>query len=1156
MKAVQLLVNSVLPEDMRNYGNKYDVKDMNKILYAVAQKHPEKFAEVEKQLSDFGRKASYLQGATITLKDLEPVVDKKELFSAMNAEIKALPKNKDFVKNRRAIFNRYNDLLSKTVNERALANRNNIAMAVLSGARGKVPQLKAMIGSPWQFSDYKGEPIDVIAKNSFAEGIDPTTFLASTYGARSSVISTKCIDSETLTRMADLSVKKIKDIKVGEYVLGADKEGRVFPVKVLNVFDQGEKDCYTYRFKFSNGELEQTEVTCTEAHKFLMVSAREYNRKRSLYSRGNGPAPTPWDRHNKEVMPVGRMRRASRCSDYNPLYPQGGYTGDKDEPWARIIGLLVGDGNLTQGGRAMLSCADSILIDDITPELENLGHRIKKVGGDNYSWSITQLNYNAGDNKSIVPGTQGFVRGRLNPRNQMLQDYGLLGHYAWEKRLPLGWQTWSRASMVDLIAGIFAADGSVYSTVGCSGRAQVSVTIAVTSDALIKDLKLALSVYFGITGREERPVLIGGFGSSSEERVHPLYTLEISRAEDVLKFRDIFRDRVPGVKKYTLDAECGKIVIKQLNPYAKHMFQSKEHVGPRHCYDIEVDHPDHLFVLANGLITSNSATAKGGDLAKQFASTSVDITVREEDCHTNNGISLPVDDKSLVGRALAMDMKGHKAGTFITSDILADLRKKGAKNVVARSALTCKAHGGVCAHCIGKFYNGGKLAKVGDAVGLMSSTAVSEPITQMALCLSADTEVVTKDAIVKKISAIMPGEEVLGADIDGNTQWVSVLDVHAQGVKECNLYTFSIAGDHRTVVCTKDHKFLTPEGAILPVEYADAVVLLDGVAEKVGEEHAGEVVCYDLTVDHPDHLFALANGLIVSNSAKHTAGMTAGKKTYAGIPVITQFTQSPEKYKDKAVVSEVDGKVEKIEDADQGGKYVTVAGKRHYIQTGHEPEVKVGDTVEAGDFLSEGLPDVEDVVRLKGLGAGRKLYADRLNQILSDSGAPSDPRNTEVLARGALRHVRVTSPEGFGNYLPDDLIDYDAVSDTYKMPEDTKAASPGDVIGKYLQQPFMHYTIGTRLTPKVAKDLSDNGYDRVFVADTKPAFEPEMVRLRSSSQQTRDWLASLGTSYLTQQLNESATRGDDTNVLHNPDYRPRIAYGVGFGKDVRTTGEF
>jgi hypothetical protein len=59
-----------------------------------------------------------------------------------------------------------------------------------------------------------------------------------------------------------------------------------------------------------------------------------------------------------------------------------------------------------------------------------------------------------------------------------------------------------------------------------------------------------------------------------------------------------------------------------------------------------------------------------------------------------------------------------------------------------------------------------------------------------------------------------------------------------------------------------------------------------------------------------------------------------------------------------------------------------------------------------------------------------------------------------------------------------------------------------------------------------------------------------MMRLRSASHSNPDWMASLGTSYLTKQLNESATKGDDTNVYSNIDYRPRLAFGKDFGKNV------
>lgn len=610
MKAIQLLVNSVLPDDLKNYEADLTDKGLNKILYAVAEKHPDKFAQVLKDISDLGRKVSYQQGETLTLYDLAPVIDREAIYNAMETEIAALPRDKDFIKNRRDIFQKYNEFIEKETSKNALANKNNIAISVLSGARGKSAQLKAMVSTPGTFSDYKGTPIDVFSKESFADGIRPVTFLASTYGARSSVISTK------------------------------------------------------------------------------------------------------------------------------------------------------------------------------------------------------------------------------------------------------------------------------------------------------------------------------------------------------------------------------------------------------------------------------SSTAKGGDLAKQMAQSVVDMVVRQHDCGSHNGISLPIDDASLKGRVLSKDTHGYKAGSFITREMLHDLRNKGVEKIVARSPLTCGVHNGLCAKCVGKFYKGNKLPNIGDSIGAMASTAASEPVTQMAL------------------------------------------------------------------------------------------------------------------------------------SAKHTAGMTTSKRTYSGLGTITQFTQSPEKFKDRASVAELDGKVEDIEDAAQGGQYVTVSGVKHYVPAGHPVEVKIGDTVEAGDFLSEGLGDAEDVVKHKGLGAGRLYYANRLYKILEDSGAKNDRRSIEVLARGALRHVRITDDQGYGNYLPDDVVDYNTLQSQYRIPETTRFMKASDAIGKYLQQPALHYTIGTKITPNIAKDLKDNEYDDVYVDDNEPSFKPEMIRLRSASHSNPDWMASLGTSYLTKQLNESSTKGDDTNVFQNADYRPRLAFGKDFGKNIEQTGVF
>lgn len=770
MKAVDLLINSMLPEDVRASGRKYTLGDLNDIMNQVAEKHPDQFDTVLRNLSNLGRKASYYQGETITLKDLAAPFDKAALFDQMDAEIAALPRDKQFIQRRREIHQKYNQQMEKMTSEAALKQRNNISMSVLSGARGKSAQLKAMITSPGTYSDYKGNPIDVFSRESFAEGITPTTFAASSFGTRASTVSTKV------------------------------------------------------------------------------------------------------------------------------------------------------------------------------------------------------------------------------------------------------------------------------------------------------------------------------------------------------------------------------------------------------------------------------STAKGGDWSKQMAQVAADMVVRKDDCGTTNGLVLSADDDSLKGRVLMREVAGIKPGTFITRDVIARLKKAGVKDVEVRSPMTCGVHNGLCAKCVGKYYNGGKLPRIGQHIGATAASVAGEPVTQMALCIAGFEYVSRPDGSMTRIRDIEVGQEVCAADKHGHITTAKVLNVFDQGIKQVRTFTFEfIINNGRpilteegtisytpqvrgqaTVTCTEDHKFLYADGTVAPIKdiyesgKLNKVLLMKDQIKAILVEASAprEEHCYDIEIDHPDHLFMLSSGFICSNSAKHTAGMTQSKKTYSGLGVIQQFTQSPEKFKDEGAVATKDGRVEKVEEAPQGGMYVTVGGKRHYILPGHEVEVKEGQVVEAGDQLAEGLVDPEDIVKYKGLGEGRKYWAERLNKILADSGAKTDKRNTEVLARAAIRHIRVTSQDGMGNYLPDDVVDYNAFQSSYTPNENTKTMKTEDAVGSYLQRPVLHYSIGTRITPTVAKFMKEHGHSQIDVDNTAPGFTPEMIRLRTASHANEDWLASQGTSYLAKQLNEASTEGDDTNVLENADWRPRLAYGAGFGKNIETTGNF
>lgn len=291
-------------------------------------------------------------------------------------------------------------------------------------------------------------------------------------------------------------------------------------------------------------------------------------------------------------------------------------------------------------------------------------------------------------------------------------------------------------------------------------------------------------------------------------------------------------------------------------------------------------------------------------------------------------------------------------------------------------------------------------------------------------------------------------------------------------------------------------------------------------------------------------------------STKHEAGMSSARKDFSGFEVLNRFSQVPEGFADRAAVATVDGRVDKVEEAPQGGMYIYVNGERHYALPGYEAKVKVGDVVEAGDILSDGLANPMDIVEHKGIGEGRRYYAERLKKILDDSGHAADSRNVELVARAAVNHVRIDDPDGLGAYLPDDTVRYTDLQREYQPPEDTRGVAITDAKNMYLQAPAAHYTIGTRITPRVVSDLKQGGVEQVFASPKQPGFVPQMIRLRTASHHNPDWAASLHTSYLKGQLTDAAIRAADANFEENLHFAPRLAKGERFGEQVEQRGVF
>lgn len=291
----------------------------------------------------------------------------------------------------------------------------------------------------------------------------------------------------------------------------------------------------------------------------------------------------------------------------------------------------------------------------------------------------------------------------------------------------------------------------------------------------------------------------------------------------------------------------------------------------------------------------------------------------------------------------------------------------------------------------------------------------------------------------------------------------------------------------------------------------------------------------------------LSQGML---SVKHTGGVaSAGStRTVSGFKAVDSLVQVPDVFPGGAAIAQTDGKVSKIEDAPQGGKYIHIGDQRHYLTPDMQMNVKVGDDIEAGDAISDGIPNPAEVVKHKGIGAGRVYFVDAMRNAFKNNGISVNRRNIEVLARALVNHVKVTDPEGYANNLPDEITEYNTLEQDYTPAENTLKASPLKAIGSYLQRPTLHYSIGTRITPKIAKDLDELGEKEIDVSDQTPSFQPEMQRAMDVPAYKPDWMSQFSGSYLTKRLLKNVHSGDATSDIHGTSFVPGMAYGVEFGK--------
>lgn len=280
--------------------------------------------------------------------------------------------------------------------------------------------------------------------------------------------------------------------------------------------------------------------------------------------------------------------------------------------------------------------------------------------------------------------------------------------------------------------------------------------------------------------------------------------------------------------------------------------------------------------------------------------------------------------------------------------------------------------------------------------------------------------------------------------------------------------------------------------------------------------------------------------------SKHTGGV-GGKKVIdpegedqpTGFRNLERMFMAPSNFPGGAVLAPADGTVSDVRKAAQGGTYITIGTNTVYCSPARTINVKPGDKVYAGDMLTNGVPNPLEVMDLKGLGAGRRYFTNKLNDILKKQGWATDRRNLESFTRAMISKVKITDPDGYGSYLPGDIVDYNEIMADYQPREGSVTESVDKAVNKYLEKPVLYYSIGTRITPEVASELKKYKFDQVTVSDKEPPFKPQFLRPASVLQNDKNWMPRLAGERLRDGLFDAARKGI-TDSYDSPSYVDKI----------------
>jgi len=377
-----------------------------------------------------------------------------------------------------------------------------------------------------------------------------------------------------------------------------------------------------------------------------------------------------------------------------------------------------------------------------------------------------------------------------------------------------------------------------------------------------------------------------------------------------------------------------------------------------------------------GLADTALRTSSSGYLTRRLIDVAQDVIVLEEDCGSLEGIwvSEPVEkgllpslQERITGRLAADRVVNPDTGEVIIerNELIDEAKAEeimaaGVAKVYVRSPMTCRARQSICRMCYGRDLSRGDIVERNIAVGIIAAQSIGEPGTQLTLRTFHTGGVVGTD-----ITTGLPRvEELFEARPPRSRAIISEIDGEVE---------IEDAGEEGRKIRVTSREVLTDEYQ-LPAGYKASVKNRQRV-------NAGELL----------------------------AGPAKSRKKDA-----------PPLESTEPVVARVSGEVS-LGDGRLAIAYEDKETREYLMPTSSHIRVQNGDKVLAGQQLTDGSINPQDILHILGKEAVQQYLVDEVQKVYRSQGVNINDKHIEVIVRQMLTKVIIDS-SGDTELLPGEII--------------------------------------------------------------------------------------------------------------------------------------